>query len=189
MNIRLGPSWCAEDPEPLRASARSGERWRPIGPPANAAHFQQLTTFADDVLTVCERLGISPTLSGSLAVLAYTQQPDIVVDDVDLACSDREFPRLCTALTRVGIDCQITTWHVLQVRRHGMKVEFDSAEQWMAGLSDRYRLLDTGCFVIRIVELADLKELYRRGIRDLVGKSDEAKLRHLRSRYEMLVQT
>lgn len=169
-----------------------GEQWREIVAPANAEHFRRLLTFTNVVLAVCERLDVSATLSGSLAVLAYTQQPAIIVDDVDLACSEQEFPRLSAALTNHGIHRRITSWHVLQAHQNGMKVEFDSTEHWMSGLSGRYRRLDTGRYVIRVVDRDDLRELYRRGIQDLAGKFDEAsqaKLNHMRSRYELLAQT
>lgn len=196
MAIRLGGVWHSQNSAPMQPTVsplddRRGEQWQEVATPANAEHFQRLLTFTNVVLAVCERLGVSPTLSGSLAVLAYTQQPTIMVDDVDLACSEREFSRLSEALTHQGTHCQITTWHVLQARQDGMKVEFDSTEYWMAGLSGRYRRLDTGRNVVRVVDLDDLRELYRRGIQDLEAKFDEAsqtKLRHMQSRYELLAR-
>lgn len=195
MAIRLGAMWHSEDSAPMHATESGpnarGEQWQEIVTPANAEHFQRLLTFTNMVLAVCERVGVSPTLSGSLAVLAYTQQRKIIVDDADLACSEREFSRLRAALTNEGINSSITTWHVLQAHQDGVKVEFDSIEYWMTGLSGRCRRLDTGHFVIRVVDLADLRELYRRGTEDLeqkVDKPSQAKLRHMRSRYELLAR-
>lgn len=196
MAIRLGGVWLSQDAGPMPATASPlgdgrGEQWQEIVAPANAEHFQRLLSFTNVVLAVCERLGVSPTLSGSLAVLAYTHQPTITVDDVDLACSEWEFSRLSAALTHQGIHCQTTTWHVLQAHQDGMKVEFDSTEYWMSGLSGRYRRLDTGRYVVRVVDQDDLRELYRRGIQDLQEKLDQAshtKLKHMRSRYELLAR-
>ena len=190
MTVRLGGRWDGPDSRALRVRTdECSEQWCPIAPPANAEHFEQLMIFANVVLGLCDRLGISPTLSGSLAVLAYTQRSDLIVDDVDLARAEAEFGRLGRALEREGIQCATTAWHVLQAHRDGLKVEFDSTEYWMTGLSNRYRRLDTGRFVIRVVESDDLRELYGRGVRDLEGKSDQAgqrKLRHMKSRWDLL---
>lgn len=64
-------------------------------PPSNPGDDRlcRLFAFADDVLTVCDALGIDPFLDGSLAVRALTQDPTITVRDIDLNCSENEFPR------------------------------------------------------------------------------------------------
>jgi 8-oxo-dGTP pyrophosphatase MutT (NUDIX family) len=195
MTVRLGPAWNDQLREPRRTGPDHAEpssaQWRAIVPPVNTVHFNQLLAFADDVLAICQQIDVSPVLNGSLAVLAYTQQVDVVVDDIDLACSEIEFPQLAAALAQQGIDCELKPWHVLQARRGGLKVEFDATEHWLGGLSGRYRSLDTGRCVVKVVELDDLRELYGRGMRDLEGRVDDtsqAKLRHVQSRYELLAR-
>jgi hypothetical protein len=104
--------------------------------PKNRAHFSRLLEFCKEILSVCNDLGIAPILSGSLAVFAYTRNQAIRVNDIDLACSERDFPRLSRALGERGIAYELKAWHVLQARRDDLKVEFDSLEYWMAGLSE-----------------------------------------------------
>lgn len=163
--------------------------WVDVELPANKDHFRKLIDFAVEILGVCDQLRIAPTLSGSLAVLAHTGRSDIAVHDIDLACSEADFPRLQAALSERRIDTRIKPWHVLQARRGDVKVEFDAAEHWMTGLSTDYRSLDLGGTAVRVVGLDDLRELYRRGVEELQGRDDEpgrAKLAHVRSRYDML---
>lgn len=69
-----------------------------------------------------------------MAVRAFTQDLTITVRDIDLNCSEDEFPRLQHALEETGIFCEIQQWHVLQARRDGLKVEFSAIEFWMRGI-------------------------------------------------------
>ena len=39
----------------------------------NREHFSRLLAFCKEVLAICSDLGITPVLSGSLAVFGYTQ--------------------------------------------------------------------------------------------------------------------
>jgi hypothetical protein len=112
--------------------------------PANPRHFGRLMAFAREVLEVCAELGIEPIVSGSLAVFAYTENPTIEVHDVDLSCSESDFPRLRRALEGRDIDCRLKSWHVLQAVRDGLKIEFDSAECWMRNVPERYETVRVG---------------------------------------------
>ena len=71
--------------------------------PKNSAHFSRLLGFCQEVVVVCQSLDIEPVLNGSLAVFGYTQNEAMRVNDIDLACSEREFPRLSRALDAKGI--------------------------------------------------------------------------------------
>jgi len=66
--------------------------------PKNREHFSRLLEFCKDVVAVCNDLGIEPVLTGSLAVSGYAQSQAMEVNDVDLACSELEFPKLSRAL-------------------------------------------------------------------------------------------
>jgi hypothetical protein len=142
--------------------------------PQNAEHFSRLLEFCKEVLALCDDLGITPTLSGSLAVFGYTQDPAMQVNDIDLACSEQEFPRLGRALEAKGIACRLKGYHVLQARRDDLKVEFDSSEYWMAGLPETYHTLVVGGCAFQVVTLSSLTELYRRGYEATADLSDEA---------------
>lgn len=135
--------------------------------------FSRLLAFADDVLTVCEALGIDLFLDGSMAVKAFTQDPTIVVHDIDLNCSEGDFPRLRCALEEAGIFCEIQNWHVLQARRAGLKVEFGATEYWMPGISGPYETLRLGDRTVRMVNREALRELYQRGFDATAGVPSE----------------
>ena len=102
--------------------------------PTNEEHVSRLLAFCAEIVGVCEELGIDPVLSSSLAVFAYTRDPQMIVNDIDLSCSERDFPRLARALQLKGCACNVTDWNVLQVRRDELKVEFDSREFWMTDM-------------------------------------------------------
>jgi hypothetical protein len=156
-----------------------------------------LYTFADDVLAVCDALGIEPVMDGSLAVRAYTQDPTITVRDIDLNCSEDDFPRLQRALEEAGIFCEIQDWHVLQARREGLKVEFGATEFWMQGICGPYETLQLGNHTVRMVNLEALRELYQRGFDATAGiaperekhEKIEAKLRALDSASDAVDRT
>ncbi len=153
--------------------------------PRNAAHFRDLMAFTRDVLDVCHEVGVLPILSSSLAVFAYTQNPQMDVHDVDLSCSEREFPRVQTALLQRGIDCQVTGWHVLQARRGRLKVEFDAFEFWMHGIDEPREAARIAGIDFQMVSLGDLRELYRRGLDD-ASEIDEAKRRGISTKLALL---
>jgi hypothetical protein len=160
--------------------------------PENKAHFSELLEFGKEILAICRDLGITPLLSGSLAVFGYTRNQAMRVNDIDLACSELEFPRLSQALEAKGIAYELKEWHVLQVRRDDLKVEFDSTEYWMADLPEDYDTLRIGGCKFRVVSLASLKELYRRGLQATAGQSNEAnpaKHSALARKYEALCST
>src|SRR5688500_17481780 len=141
--------------------------------PNNKAYFLRLLEFCKEILAICGGLGIVPVLNGSLAVFAYARGPSIKVNDIDLACSELEFPSLRRALDAKGIAHVTKEWHVLQVRRDNLKVEFDSIEYWMAGLpTDFITWTIEGC-EFNLVGLDSLKELYRRGLEATTGTPDD----------------
>jgi hypothetical protein len=94
------------------------------------------------------------------------------VNDIDLACSELAFPKLCRALEAKGIACELKEWHVLQARRDDLKVEFDSIEYWMEGLTQEGHTLIVGGCQFQVVSLNTLRELYRRGLEDTAGQGD-----------------
>src|SRR3954451_15304873 len=94
--------------------------------PQNSEHFSRLLAFYLDIVPVCQNLHIPPLLTGSLAVFAYTRNQSLRVNDLDLACPESAFPRLRNTLAVHGMASEVKAWHVLQIRRDGLKVEVDS---------------------------------------------------------------
>ncbi len=140
--------------------------------PKNSEHFSKLLAFYQEVIAVCHELDIIPLLTGSLAVFGYTQDQAISVNDIDLACSEVEFPRLSRALASKGIAHEVKAWHVLQARRDGLKVEFDSIEHWMADVPIDCDSLTIDGYTFNVVNLASLRELYRRGLEAVARQND-----------------
>lgn len=130
-------------------------------------------SFAREVLGVCDEVGIKPIVSASLAVFAYTQNPTLEVHDVDLSCSESDFPRRRQALEDRGIDCRITNWHVLRAARTDLKVEFDATEYWMQDIPEHYEPARIGDLQFWMVDIDGLRELYRRGLVDTADKGDD----------------
>lgn len=139
----------------------------------NREQFARLLALCREILAVCSELDIRPVLSGSLAVFAYTQAAGMRVHDIDLACSEREFPRLSRALAARGIAHELREWRVLQVRQGDLKVEFDSMEQWMGGVPGEFDTLVVDGTLFRVVSLPALRELYRRGLEATAGNEAE----------------
>lgn len=132
--------------------------------PKNKAHFLELLDFYREIVGLCSDLNITPVLSGSLAVFAYTRDQHLDVHDIDLACSETAFPKLSHALSARGIECRLKTWNVLQVHRGTLKIEFDSLEHWMRGLPEAFNTLNIDGTLFGVCSLTSLKELYRRGL-------------------------
>ncbi len=157
--------------------------------PKNKEHFSRLFEFCKEVVAVCNDLDIAPVLNGSLAVFGYTQSQAMRVNDIDLACSELEFPRLSRALDAKGIVNELKEWHVLQGRKDDLKVEFDSMEYWMKDLPDDYDTLVIDGYSFKVIGLPSLKELYRRGLEATANQNDEvgrAKHAAFKEKYEAL---
>ncbi len=142
------------------------------GYPKNANHVRKLVTLCREILIVCDELNIQPVLSGCMAAFAYTNDPELEVADLDLSCSEKEFPALKSAIESRSVLVNVTSWHVLQVRDEELKIEFDSQEVWMADMDLAPLNVDLYGLRLRIVDHASLLELYRRAIKTLSETKD-----------------
>ncbi len=146
-------------------------------------------SFARDVLALCDDVGLTPILDGSLAVFAYTRDADMEIHDVDFSCPEAQFPRLLRALETHGFNAKVTGWHVLQVRRDGLKVEFGATEHWMQGIPGHHEVLKIEGVQFVMVSVEGLRELYLRGLAATVGEEDrhiEAKHRAMKEKLRLL---
>ena len=150
--------------------------------PRNKGKFIRLIEFFREVLDLCGELNVVPMLNGSLAVFAYTANPEMDVNDVDLACSETEFPRIISVLEARRIDYKLKAWHVLQILRNDLKVELDSVEYWYQGLPMDCETLQVDNYQVRVLGLESLKEFYRRGLQDKAEKTGEGE----KMKYEAL---
>ena len=157
--------------------------------PKNKGKFIRLVEFCKAVLDICHGLNISPVLDGSLAVFAYTQDQDMDVNDVDLACSETDFPKIIHALEERRISYKLKEWHVLQIWNDDLKIELDSVEYWYKDLPMDYEILQIDHYKIIMLGLDSLRELYRQGMAECATKTEEnEKIRYqaLKVKYEAL---
>jgi len=157
--------------------------------PKNKDKFVRLIEFCKEVLDICNDLSISPVLNGSLAVFTYTENQDMNVNDVDLFCSETEFPRIISVLEERSIRYKLREWHVLQILKDDLKVELDSMEYWYKDLPIVCETLQMDNYKINMLGLNSLRELYRQGMKDSANKTEEnekIKYEALKVRYETL---
>jgi hypothetical protein len=150
--------------------------------PRNREHFDALWAFFGDVLEVCTTLGVVPVLNASLAVLAYSGSAELEVHDVDLSCPEADHDRIVAAFEGTDVVCDVREWHVLELHRGELKVEFDAAEVWMQGVDGPRTVLSHGGVRVAMVSRGDLATLYGRGVAACEGRTDAAG----RARYEDL---
>jgi hypothetical protein len=150
--------------------------------PDNNSEFVRLLVLFKEVLDICNDLNVSLVLDGSLAVFAYTAQQDMRINDVDLACSEAEFPKIIKVLDERRISYKLRAWHVLQILRDDLKVELDSIEHWYKDLALEYETLQIDGYRVRMLSLNSLRAFYRRGVEDTAKNTDEPE----RRKYEAL---
>jgi hypothetical protein len=157
--------------------------------PKNREHFTKLMAFAREVLAACDEAGVEPLMDGGLAVFAYTRNPTMEVHDVDLNCPESQFPRLYQGLQRRGIRCEIRSWHVLQARKDGLKVEFGATEHWMRDIPVHQEPVRIAGLEFRVVTLNGLREQYRRGLENTADSAvdrDPVKHRAMKEKIRLL---
>jgi len=149
--------------------------------------LHDLIEFLTEVLKVLDELGITPFLSGSLAVYYYTREPNISVKDIDLACSERYFEKIIEVLEELEFDYKLRDWHVLQICKKGLKIELDSIEYWYQRIPTTGKSLKICENEVKILSLESLIEFYEMGMNDKAGKSHQKKkYEDLRRKYQLL---
>ena len=141
------------------------------------------------VLDICHDLAITPVLNGSLAVFVYTGNQAMSVNDVDLSCSEAEFPKVMGVLEERGISYRLKEWYVLQILKDDLKIELDSMEYWYKDFAIDYETLQIDDYQVKMFGLKSLRECYRRGMKDSAEKTDENERRKyaaLKEKYETL---
>ena len=156
--------------------------------PKNREKFVRLMAFLSDVLDVCETIGVEPVLDGSLAVFLYTKNQDIIVNDIDFSYPEKHYPKIESALSQSGFQTQIQEWHVLQVRKEDLKIEFGDADFWYPGVPIEHQdYLEVGRHKVKILKLDSLIAFYEIGLKNLKPDKDkQAKYQDVKKKYEML---
>jgi hypothetical protein len=159
------------------------------GFPKNREKFIRLMVFFKRILRICIDTDITPVLVGSFAVFVYTGKRALDVNDVDLICSEVDFPKIAEALKGERIEYDLKEWHVLQVFEDDLKVEFGSAEYWLQHILKDYERLKIDGLEIKILGRSSLKALYQQGMAEQAAKTKESskiKYKDLKQKFEIL---
>jgi hypothetical protein len=100
--------------------------YRGIILPREEERFKRLLAFFIQVQEICHQIGFSLIVNGSLAVILYTKNTSLVINDVDAACYESDFPKIQQVFLDKGIVSKLRDWHVLLILKGGMKVEAQS---------------------------------------------------------------
>jgi hypothetical protein len=158
------------------------------GFPKNKEKFNRLIEFFKKVLSICTELDISPIVDGSLAVFAYTKNPNITINDIDLSLPESEYPKIMKALENGNIECKMMEWHVLRVLKDDLKIEFGDIEYWFSGIPIEHQILQIDKYKIKILSLKTLTAFYKRGMEDRLKKVplEKEKYGALKYKYDLL---
>lgn len=151
--------------------------------PHNNIFFARLLVFFKEILDICNDLDISPILVGSVAVLAYTKDPAVDVNDVDIAIPEAEYARIAKILEEKCIEYKIRNHHVLQAKRGDLRVELDSIEYWFRSIPLDCDTVRIGEHRVQILGLPSLTKFYAQAMKDRLKKSADPKER---AKYEAL---
>lgn len=118
----------------------------------------------------------------------YTKNDDILVNDIDLSHPEKDYPKIEFALNEAGLNAKIQDWHVLQVRKDDLKVEFGDTDFWYPGVPIVHQdYLEVGDHKLKILELDSLISFYEIGLKNLnLDKDKKQKYHEVKTKYEML---
>jgi len=131
--------------------------------PTNKEQFIRLTNFCKEIIDICNELKINPIVYGSLAVFAYTKEQKMKVNDIDMLILEKDFAKIIKVLMERKIQYNHDKrWHVLQILKDDLKIEFDSIDFWQKDLPQDFQELSFDGIHVRILSLNTLKKIYKK---------------------------
>ena len=131
--------------------------------PSNKEPFIRLVDFCKEIIDIYDDQNIEPIVYGSLAVFVYTKNPKMNVNDIDMLIGEKDFAKIIKVLKERKIKYNHDeTWHVLQILKDDLKIEFDSIEFWQKDLPQDSQELDFYGKTIKILSLDTLKNIYKK---------------------------
>ncbi|MDD3647416.1 MAG: hypothetical protein PHS44_02850 [Candidatus Dojkabacteria bacterium] len=135
--------------------------------PKNKNKVHQLIKFLSEILNICKSVNVAPILDSSLAVFLYTKDRTIKVNDIDLNCPGRYFPKILKALRKSGIKSKIKN-HTIRCTKGNLKIEFGDPDYWYPEVPiESDEILEIDNHKIRVLKLDSLILFYRIGALDL----------------------
>jgi len=131
--------------------------------PSNKEQFIRLADFCKEIIDICNKQNINPIVYGSLAVFVYTQNSKMNVNDIDMLIKEKDFAKIIKVLKERKIKYNHDEkWHVLQILRDDLKIEFDSIDFWQKDLPQDFQKLDFYGKQLKILGLNTLKNIYKK---------------------------
>lgn len=131
--------------------------------PSNKKQFIRLSEFLKEILKICDEQKIRPIIYGSLAVLAYTKNKNMKVNDIDMLVKEKDLAKIMNILEKRKIEHKYDKrWHVLQIFKSNAKIEMDSIESWQKDLPQDFQELNFGGLNVRVLGLKTLKNVYKK---------------------------
>lgn len=159
--------------------------------PKNKDKYIRLIGFFEEILKICNELSIVPIVDGSLAVFAHTKSQNLEINDIDVSVPEDKFPVLIKIFEERKINYKPKEYHVLQVLKEDLKIEFGSQEYWLKNLPLDLETLQIGEIAVKVLSLDSLTRLYELAMRDRAKKlnpSDDVKYLRLKSKLDLLRQ-
>ncbi len=131
--------------------------------PSNKKLFNRLIDFCKEIIDICDKQNIEPIVYGSLAVFIYTRNTKMSVNDIDMLIKEKDFAKIIKVLKEREIKYNYNKkWHMLQILRDDLKIEFDSIDFWQKDLPQNFQELDFYGKKLKILSLNTLKNIYKK---------------------------
>jgi len=131
--------------------------------PSNKEQFVRLVDFCKEIIDICDKQNVESIVYGSLAVFVYTKNKEMNVNDIDMLIREKDFAKIIKVLKKRKIKYNHDKrWHVLQILKDDLKIEFDSIDFWQKDLPKDFQELDFYGKKLKILSLNTLKSIYKK---------------------------
>ena len=85
------------------------------------------------------------------------------INDIDMLIPEKDFVKIIEVLEKKKIKFNYDKkWHVLQVLKEDLRIEFDSIDFWQKNLSEDFQKLNFNGIPVKILSLKTLKNIYKK---------------------------
>jgi len=131
--------------------------------PSNKEQFIKLVDFCKEIIDICDKQKVEPIVYGSLSVFVYTKNSKMNVNDIDMLVREKDFAKIIKVLKERKIKYNHDEkWHVLQILKDDLKIEFDSIDFWQKDLPQDFQELGFYGRKLKILSLNTLKNIYKK---------------------------
>jgi len=132
--------------------------------PSNKEFFVRSKAFCEQVLDICNKVGITPVAWGGLAYFGYTKDENTVIKDIDLLIPEDSFEKIIRVLEKKKIRYKYSAkWHTLQMFKNDLKIDLDSMDYWYKGPRD-FKDFDFDGLRVKTLGLEGLMSVYEKAL-------------------------